>query len=227
MNPAVVHIDQKATNRLIPSRFPPIGILDAIATPDDLQHIIELEGWTNDRLSAELGIIMTIPPAEWVVGQPHASVVMAAYCHPHADGGRFNSATRGAWYAAFSLNTAIRETVYRRTKEFEEIGVFDERVEMRQYLADFDCKFHDVRPTPEFDAQHDPNSYTAGQALGAELLTSGSNKVIYRSVRDAGGECVACFRPRLVLNVRPAAHFEYKWEGSPEPIVTELSMPMD
>lgn len=168
---------------------------------------------------------MTIPAAEWVVGQPQASVVMAAYCHPHSDGGRFNSRARGAWYAALSLQTAIRETVYRRTKEFEEIGVFDERVEMRQYLADFDCDFHDVRPTPEFDAQHDPNSYAASQALGAQLLASGSNGVFYRSVRDAGGECIACFRPRLVLNVRPATHFEYRWEGRPDPVVTPLAVP--
>ena len=222
MSPPLLHVTRKDTSRLIPSRFPPVGILDTIVAADDLEHIVELENWTNDRLSSELGIIMTIPAAEWVVGQPQATAVMAAYCHPHPTGGRFNDNTRGAWYAAYSLETAIRETVFHRTKEFEEIGVFDERVEMRQYLSDFDTDFHDVRASPVYDALHDPDSYAAGQKLGDELLRAGSNGVTFRSVRHAGGECIACFRPSLVLNVRPAAHFEYQWEGHPEPRITEL-----
>ncbi|MBW3559642.1 MAG: RES family NAD+ phosphorylase [Proteobacteria bacterium] len=36
------------------------------------------------------------------------------------------------------------------------------------------------------------------QALGAALLTAGSNGVLYRSVRRPAGECIACFRPPLV-----------------------------
>jgi hypothetical protein len=217
-------VSRKDTSRFIPSRFPPVGILDTISDPYDLQYIIELENWTNDRLSSELGLIMTIPAAEWVVGVPNATAVMAAYCHPHAEGGRFNSNTRGAWYAGLSLDTAIQETIFHRTKELEEIGVFETRVEMRQYLADFECEFHDVRASPTYDELHDPNSYKAGQALGDTLLQSGSNGVFYRSVRHTGGECIGCFRPKLVLNVRPAAHFEYKWEGGRVPKVRVLSV---
>jgi hypothetical protein len=199
-------------------------MLDTIATSEDLPHVLELEGWTNDRLSAELGILMRIPAAEWVVGQPHATAIMAAYCHPRPEGGRFNLGNRGAWYAADTLETAIAETIYHRTRELQEIGVLDARVEMRQYLADFDCEFHDVRASPDFDLCHDPTSYAAGQALATELLAAGSNGVCYRSVRHAGGECIACFRPGLVRNVRPAMHFEYKWEGTPVPKIAELGV---
>ncbi len=39
--------------RLIPSRFPPIGASDTVATPGDPEAAMELEGWTNDRLVAE------------------------------------------------------------------------------------------------------------------------------------------------------------------------------
>jgi hypothetical protein len=90
LSPPLLHVTRKDTSRLIPSRFPPVGILDTIVAADDLEHIDELENWTNDRLSSELGIIMTIPAAEWVVGQPQATAVIAAYCHPHPTGGRFN-----------------------------------------------------------------------------------------------------------------------------------------
>jgi hypothetical protein len=222
LSPPVRRIKARNTSRLIPSRFPPTGILDLIAAPEDLPIVTALEDWTNDRISSELGLLMTIPKSEWVIGTPHASVVMAAYCHPHPEGGRFNDASRGAWYAALSLETAIVETVYHRTQELEEIGVYETRVEMRQYLADFDCPLHDVRATPDTDALHDPASYAASQALARELLEAGSNGVFYRSVRHTGGECIACFRPRLVLNVRPAAHYEYRWEGRREPKITEM-----
>ena len=223
LKPPTIRLRAKDTSRLIPSRYPPAGILDTICDPADLPAVTELEGWTNDRLSSELGIIMTIPAAEWVIGTPHATVVMAAYCHPRAEGGRFNTSDRGAWYAGLDLDTAIAETVFHRTRELEEIGVFEARMEMRQYLADFDGDFHDVRAAPAFDALHDPDDYGVSQALAADLLRRRSNGVLYRSVRRHGGECVACFRPGQVLNVRPAAHFEYRWQGKRTPDVIELA----
>lgn len=225
LTPPLIHVQAKDTHRLIPSRFPPIGILDTVASPSDLTAVLELEGWTNDRISSELGLITTLPPGEWVTGKPHATAIMAAYCHPNPMGGRFNDNARGAWYAGLSLDTAMRETTYHRSKEFEEIGVVDARVEMRQYLANFDCNFHDVRQSPDFDPFHDPDSYEHGQALAHTMLASGSNGLLYRSVRHPGHECIACFRPPLVENVRPGAHFEFLWSGTKTPTVTELVGP--
>lgn len=223
MTPPLTAVRVTNTHRLIPSRYPPVGILDVVASPEDLDLIIELEGWTNDRISAELGILRLIPPDEWVLGRPHATIVMAAYCHPRPGGGRFNSEDRGAWYAAFSLKAAHAEVAYHRGRELEEIGVTDARLTMREYLAKFDAEFHEVRGLDPANAPlHDPDSYAASQAVGADLLVSGSNGIVYRSVRQAGGECIACFRLPLVLNVRPAAHYEYVWSGRPEPQIREV-----
>jgi hypothetical protein len=222
LSPPIVAVGQANTHRLIPSVYPPIGLFDEVASPDDLHQILELEGWTNDRVSGELGLLHNIPSHEWIGGTPNATAIMAAYCHPHPDGGRFNDATRGAWYSAFDLDTAIRETIFHRTRELREIGAFETFVQMRQYLADFDCEFHDVRGSPQFDHCHNPESYKESQSLASGLLAGGSNGVVYRSVRHPGGICIACFRPALVLNVRAGAHFEYRWEGAPEPRVREL-----
>jgi len=211
------------TCRLVPSLYPSRGILDAVTTPEDLPLVLELESWSNDRISAELGILHRIPPEEWVVGRAMASVVMAAFCHPRPGGGRFNTAERGAWYAADSLAAAHAEVVYHRTAELAEVGVFDARVQMRLYRAEFDAVFHDVRArVPANSAYHDPVSYSASQQLGRQLLAEGSNGVIYRSVRYEGGECLACFRPALVANVRSGAHFEYRWEGGRTPGVVRV-----
>ena len=68
--PPLVRLRWTATCRVIPSRYPSVGLFDAIASPDDLDAILELEAWTNDRLSTELGIINRLPRDEWVVGEP-------------------------------------------------------------------------------------------------------------------------------------------------------------
>ena len=222
MNPPITAARLKDTHRLIPSRYPPTGILDLIASAQDFEAVAELEGWTNDRISAELGVLSILPAGEWILGRANATAIMAAYCHPNEAGGRFTSRDRGAWYAALSLETAIRETVFHRTKEVAESGILETSVQMRQYLADFETEFHYVRGSPEFDACHDPNSYVAGQALGATLLENASNGIWYRSVRNPEGECIVCFRPALVTNVRTGAHFEYRWEGHPKPKVTQI-----
>ena len=208
------------TCRLIPSVYPTTGILDRIATPGDLPFVLELETWTNDRVSEKLGILHRIPKEEWVVGRPMSSVIMAAYCHPRLEGGRFNGSDRGAWYAGRDPDTAHAEVIYHRTAELAEIGVFEARVQSRLYLADFDCTFHDVRK--DHDDLHDPHSYKESQAFAKHLLDSGANGVIYRCVRRPGGECIACFRPKLVRNVRSDAHFEYRWEGSRTPSIRRL-----
>jgi hypothetical protein len=211
------------TCRFVPSRYPSVGILDRIAAPGDLEALIELEAWTNDRVSTELGILNTIPREEWVVGTPMASVVMAAYCHPSVGGARFSSAERGAWYAGRSLDTALRESTHRRTAELEEVGFFETRVQMRLYHADVSGSFHDLRGRgKEFPGVYDPDSYRASQALARELLEEGSNGILYDSVRHQRGECIVCFRPPLVRNVRVAAHFEYAWQGTREPRVRRL-----
>lgn len=223
MSPPTVAAQLRDTHRLIPSIYPPTGILDLIASPQDFEAVAELEGWTNDRISAELGVLNIIPAQEWVLGRANATAIMAAYCHPNEEGGRFTSSSRDAWYAALSIETAIKETVFHRTKEIAESGILETKVQMREYLADFDTEFHDVRASPEFEACYDPESYAAGQQLGAALLESGSNGLWYRSVRDPKGECIVCFRPVLVINVRTGAHFEYRWEGYPEPKVTRIT----
>jgi hypothetical protein len=210
-------------HRLIATRYPSEGILDRVAAPEDLEAVFELEGWTNDRLTNELGILFRVPRDEWVVGVPMASVVMAAYCHPRPGGGRFNDHTRGAWYAAFSIATSHAESLHHRARELAEVGVTDARLEMREYVATFAGTFHDIREDRrEFRPSYDPDRYEASQAFARQLFAAGSNGIVYRSVRHPGGTCLACFRPRLVGAVRVGRHFEYRFSGGAAPVVREI-----
>ncbi len=220
-----VRLRRRRTHRLIPTRYPSVGILDRVASPDDLDAVFELEAWTNDRVSTELGILLRIPRDEWVVGTPMASVVMAAFCHPRPGGARFNGDDRGAWYASFSLETAHAEAVFHRGRELADIGVSDARLQMREYTATFTGPFRDIRPDRrEYRPLHDPVSYDASQRFAGDLRVAGANGVVYRSVRHDAGTCLACFKPQLVRDVSIGGHYEYRWSGGPEAAVRRLKV---
>jgi len=206
-SPKLIRVEQDRTHRLIPYRYSDRGrpILNLLAQDDDdlLSELTELEGATNDRLLGESGGLPGISAIELVSGFRLAHIVNASFTHPHPLGGRFNRADRGAWYGAFEMQTAQTEVALHRTVELKEVGWKAEEVSPYiDYVADFRYEFHDIRDDPDFAVCLDPNNYTLSQLLGHQLLTSGSAGIVYPSVRNKGGICIACFRPPLVLNVQ-------------------------
>jgi RES domain-containing protein len=206
-SPKQIRLEQDGTHRLIPYRYSDHGkpILNLLAENDDdlLSDLTELEGATNDRLLGESGRLPGISAIELVSGFRLAHIVNASFTHAHPLGARFNSAGRGAWYAAFEIQTGQTEVAFHRTSELKEVGWKEEEVSRYvDYLADFRHEFHDIREEPDFLDCLDPNTYQASQRLGRQLLTHGSAGIVYPSVRHKGGVCVVCFRPPLVLNVR-------------------------
>jgi RES domain-containing protein len=209
-------IEQDGTHRLIPYRYSDRGkpILNLLAQDDDdlLSDLTELEGATNDRLLGESGKLPGISSIELVSGFRLAHIVNASFTHAHPFGGRFNSPARGAWYAAFEMQTAQAEVAFHRAAELKEVGWKAKEVSSYiDYVADFRHEFHDIRGDSDFADCLDPNSYAASQTLGLTLLTSGSAGIVYPSVRHKAGVCIACFRPPLVLNVRegPMVRFTF------------------
>lgn len=218
-----VHLKQANTHRLIPSRYPPAGIFDLLVSKEDLEDLMDLESWTNDRISAEFGQLHKIPQEEWIMNVPNASVVMASFCHPAPQGGRFNTNKVGAWYAAFELETALKEVMYHRRQEFLEVGKTDGYVQMREYLSDVDHDFHDVRqPKENYKDIYNPKSYAKSQEFSEALRGIGSNGLVYKSIRYDKGQCIAVFKPRCVLNVRQASHYELRWSGNSEAEVLKI-----
>ena len=200
-------VERDKTHRLIPYRYSDRGkpILNLLAQDDGdlLSDLTELEGATNDRLLGESGRLPGASAIELVSGFRLAHVVNASFTHAHPFGGRFNSTGRGAWYAAFEMQTAQTEVAFHRAAELKEVGWKAQEVSPYiDYRADFRHEFHDIRGDPDFVDCLDPNSYTASQTLGLKLLHSGSAGIVYPSVRHKDGVCIACFRPPLVLNVQ-------------------------
>lgn len=193
--------------RLIPSRFPPIGLFDTVATAADLEPVMELAGWTNDRLVVER--LARLPRTEWVFGRPNASIVMAAFLHAAPGGMRFSGPDLGAWYASATLTTAVVEVGHHLRREAAATGAKSLARQYRTYSARIDGAYLDLRgqqqARPEIYAS---DSYAAGQTFGEAVRASGGDGLLFDSLRHAGGHNVVAYRPRHVLDVTQADHFE-------------------
>lgn len=220
--PSVSLVRQFDTHRLVPSHHSAAGesVLVAIAEDDEhLAAIFELDHATNDRLLAEGRLLPGIGPEELVFSVPYAAVINATFCHAHPLGARFNGPERGAWYAAFEVETAQAEVAFHKAVHLAEIGVFEDSITYDDYLADFTASFHDLRRGRGFKACLDPDSYVESQKLAETLLDDGSLGIVYPSVRREEGTCLACFRPALVSNVRRAKTYRFTWNGTAEPTI--------
>lgn len=200
--------------RIVPSRFPPINLFEEVADPDDLDAVFQIEAMTNDRLRAEAGDLSLVPQEDRVSG-PGTSPIMAAFTHLNPDGDRFTDGSYGVFYAGESIETAIAETRYHRTKFMHATQEPSQELDMRVYAVDLDAELHDIRTMRETHAAYyHSENYAVVQELAAGLRKNGSDGIVYRSVRCENGECAAIFRPRLLSNCRQERHLCYVWDGA-------------
>jgi hypothetical protein len=209
----VARIRWTPSYRLVPSRFPAVGLFDRVARPEDLEYVLAAESLTNDRLRDEAGELALVPPAERVSG-PGTTAVMAAFTHLNREGSRFSDGTYGVYYAARDMQTAIAETVFHRARFLARTAEAPGEVDMRTYLADLRADFTELRGygRRKPDLMH-PDSYSASQAFGREQRGKGANGIVFDSVRHPGGQCVAVFRPKVVGTCRQGPHVCYIWDG--------------
>jgi hypothetical protein len=207
-------------HRLIPSRFPPIGLFDTVSTAADLQAVMELVGWTNDRLVAHR--LARLPQDQWVYGRPNSSIVMAAFLHVAPNGMRLNRADLGAWYAAAALRTAVAEVAQHLRREALATGVAEMARTYREYACKCSGSYLDIRGNqaalPDVYASND---HAASQAFGEDVRARGEAGIIYDSLRHAGGVNVVAYRPRNVSDVTQADHFEIGVEAASRRIIAK------
>lgn len=197
----------RPAHRLFPSQFPPIGLFDTVATAADLAIVMELVGWTDDRLVADR--LVRLPQAEWVYGVPHASIVMAAFLHVAPGGMRFNGPDLGAWYASDELRTAAAEAGHHLRRETLARAKATMTRTYRAYATTLSGDYLDIRgqqtARPEICAN---DRYDASQQFGEQVRASGGAGLLYDSVRRRTGANVVAHRPRHVTDIVQTDHFE-------------------
>ena len=199
--------------RIVPSRFPPISLFEAVADPADLEAVYEIEAMTNDRLREEVGDITLVAPEDRV-SAPGTTPIMAAFTHLNPEGDRFTDGSYGVFYAGKSIETAVAETKHHRINFLQATNEPTQELDMRVYAVDLSAELHDIRGMQSsHPAIYHPTNYRMSQDLALQIRETGSHGIVYMSVRDEGGECVAVFRPRLLSNCRQERHLCYVWDG--------------
>jgi RES domain len=210
--------------RLINSAFPPIDLFEDIADPADWELLARAEGRTNPRLSESIGQLDLVPP-ERRVGGPGASYVMAPFVHCSPDRpGRFHDGHFGAFYAANDFATAVAETVHHVAKFLaataEEPGWLATMRELKGYV---DRPLLDIRKGKHVDLLN-PESYAASQTFARTQRAAGADGIVYPSVRQKGGECLAAFWLDVVGVPQQASHWRYHWDGARVNIIREVTL---
>ena len=121
-----------------------------------------------------------------------------------ADVGRIVAALDAAGVAAIEVAHHMRREAHAR-------GIADMRRQFRQYSAQLDGAYLDIRgKSTEFADVYASDNYAASQRLGESIRATGGAGIVYDSVRHAGGVNVAAHRPRNVLDVVQTDHFEIR-----------------
>ena len=209
----LTHTVWRTSFRLIPSRYPTVGLYDAITDPADLDVVFAIEALTNPRIRDEIGQLQLVPPEERVSG-PGSTPIMAAFTHLNPEGSRFSNGSYGVYYAAQTLETAVAEVSHHRALFLARTKEPAIDVDMRVITAGVDAALHDLRSVRKHATEwFDPDSYDAPQALGQQLHDAASWGVIFPSVRNKGGECVGLFRPKALHHAKQGAHIALHWDG--------------
>ncbi|MDR5856933.1 RES family NAD+ phosphorylase [Caballeronia sp. LZ062] len=220
-------LDWSPAYRVIPTRFPAVNLFDRVASPQDFDALYALEAMTNDRLRTEVGELDLVPPEERCFG-PGCGPIMAAFTHLNPNGSRFSDGSYGVFYCARERQTAIAETRYHASLFLAATNEAPLRQQMRLYRVTARGEVVDLRGdciaqaglNPQILA---PDDYAPGMALGRAVRAAGAPGIVYPSVRDPRGECLAALRTTLLRDCHHAAYLEYNWNGHAIDCVFELN----
>ena len=181
--------------RLLSDEYPPIDAIESARTPEDLAEVLELLQITGTVSAGTRAAFDALPEAQRRSG-PGAWAILAPFLYPST--GRFSSVRRGAFYVARTAATATAEWCFHRERLLLERGLSRAVVGARELHVDVDVLANDARGAghthPELYDEA-PGGNDATRAL-ADTLPEAS--LVYDSLRDAGGECLAIFRPDTV-----------------------------
>lgn len=218
-------IFERDTIRLISTAYIGAPAMAPLADSEtDQAFLADIEGLTSQRRG--LVVPSGVDPAELLTERAGYgwTYVNAAFCHTRPTGNRFNDSERGAWYAAVgsaAVATAHAEVAFHLSRELAATGIFENITSYRELIAGFLTTLHDLtgHASEDFLNADIGIGYPAGQALSHALRRRGSNGLIYPSVRNEGGICLAAFRPHLVQNIRQGDTWVFQWDRTPEPTI--------
>jgi RES domain len=182
----------------------------------EIARLAEIEAVTSGRLIATNIGLPPLGPDDFVGSDvPSHRFINAAFVYPRPDAlNRFNGPARGAWYAAFELDTAIAEVAYHLEKELRATNRANTSVEYAELFATIDGKIIDLTATSakhDCISQPDDFAYPAGNRLAVDAMQLGFQAIVYPSARRLGGVCVAALFPKAISKVTEGDVHRLSW----------------
>lgn len=145
---------------------------------------------------------------------------MAPFAHPSVEGTRFGPPALaepafGVYYAARDEATSIAEVRHHRTAFLRATKAVGQDLDFEVITAPIKgSRFYDLRDRKEdFVDVYSPTDYSSSQRFAVEARANNADGIAYDSVRRAGGECLAVFRPRCVGSSRVVKQLIFRWDG--------------
>ena len=209
--------------RIIAAEYAATTVYDTLpptggAAPASADLLAAIADVSNPVVQARYGLLDLVPPRDWVTG-PGRGLVMTAFTFPGRPS-RFTDGSRGVFYAGLEEPTAVAEVAYHLTRQLRANAERDLVTEHVMLHAALDAELVDVRPPAPAppDLLH-AKDYARSQVFGAMLRAQEADGILYPSVRDAGGRCVAVFRPPVLADCAPRGRLRFHWSASAGRIV--------
>jgi hypothetical protein len=199
--------------RAVASKYPTVSVYDRITDPANFAAVLEIEALTNPRVREEAGAFRKVRPEDAISG-PGATPIMASFAYSGPS--RFCDGTYGVYYAGREEATAVAESRYHTEAFLRATTQPSIDVDKRIYTATIDGAFDDIRVrsmrSKLYAAASDDYGYT--QRYAHRLYDRNDvDGIVYNSVRNPGGQCVAAFRPRIISNAHIRKYIQFRWDG--------------
>jgi hypothetical protein len=208
------HVTWKQCWRIFSSKRPHRSNLENVASTQSLSGALKLRDSARDTARHQRGEINILRHEDAGLKD-----VPAPLLTPFADrsrrGSRFSDGTYGVLYMANTLATCVAEVRYHRERFFRTWQRRGQRITLRTISAKLDGELHDIRGLgKELPDVYSPDNYNASQKLGKRLRNEeNSLGLVYDSVRDELGQCLAAFSPAPVSHMREEGDMMFEWDG--------------
>jgi hypothetical protein len=188
-------------------------VYDRISDAANFVTLLEIEALTNPRVREEAGAYRKVRPEDAIAG-PGSTPIMASFVYSGPS--RFCDGSYGVYYAGREEETAIAESRYHTEAFLRATHQPSIDVDKRLYVATIDGEFDDIRGRSMRSKLYAaaPDDYGYSQRYAHRLYARNRvDGIVYNSVRNAGGQCLAAFRPRCVSRAHIRKYVQFRWDG--------------
>ena len=109
----------------------------------------------------------------------------------------------------------MKETGYHFARFAADSNDPPRREDMRVLLGHINATLHDVAKLNDRAKRLilDSKSYAYSRPFALKLRDGGSDGIVYPSLRDEGGLCIAAFWPDVAGVPMQERHLQYEWDG--------------